>query len=92
MPDAITPKIHFPGEVWSPVDGLSFPVWLSGVLVGDRVGETDAFFPPNTKALERETSSVQSTAERYHGTAQFRCVNGVFYASVLLYGDEKNPQ
>ncbi len=41
MPDAITPKIHFPGEVWSPVDGLSFPVWLSGVFVGDRVGETD---------------------------------------------------
>ena len=38
------------------------------------------------------TSSVQSTAERYHGTAQFRCANGVFYASVLLYGDEKNPQ
>ncbi|MCI7537240.1 hypothetical protein DWZ44_06920 [Blautia sp. AF32-4BH] len=35
---------------------------------------------------------MQSTAERYHGTAQFRCVNGVFYASVLLYGDEKNPQ
>ena len=36
------------------------------------------------------TSSVQNTAERYHGMAQFRCVNGVFYASVLLYGDEKN--
>ena len=44
MPDAITPKIHFPGEVWSPVDGLSFPVWLSGVFVGDRVGETDGTF------------------------------------------------
>ena len=38
------------------------------------------------------TSSVQNTAERYHGMAQFRCVNEVFYASVLLYGDEKNPQ
>lgn len=44
MPDAITPKIHFPGEVWSPVDGLSFPVWLSGILVGDRVGERDGTF------------------------------------------------
>ena len=56
MPDRIIPAIHFPGVVGSPVDGflVSFPVWLSGVLVGDRVGETDAFFPPNTKALERE--------------------------------------
>ena len=44
MPDAITPKIHFPVEVWSPVDGLSFPVWLSGILVGDRVGERDGTF------------------------------------------------
>lgn len=43
MPDKIIPAIHFPGVVGSPVDGflVSFPVWLSEVSVGDRVGETD---------------------------------------------------
>ena len=33
------------------------------------------------------TSSVKNIAERYHGTAQFRYENEMFYASVLLYGN-----
>ncbi len=32
------------------------------------------------------TSSVRSAAERTGGTAEFACTDGVFYASVLLYG------
>jgi len=33
--------------------------------------------------------SVRSTAERTGGTAEFSCKDGVFYASVLLYGSKK---
>ena len=31
------------------------------------------------------TSSVQSTAERYHGTAQFRCANGVLCFGIIVW-------
>lgn len=68
--------------------GFSLGFW-SALWLGAALGY-QRFLSTKHEGFGTGTSSVQSTAERYHGTAQFRCANGVFYASVLLYGDEKN--
>ena len=65
---------------------------IDNTCVKEPAEQDERFLSSKHEGFGTGTSSVQNTAERYHGMAQFRCVNGVFYASVLLYGNEKTPQ
>lgn len=65
---------------------------IDNTCVKEPAEQDGRFLSSKHEGFGTGTSSVQNTAERYHGMAQFRCVNGVFYASVLLYGNEKTPQ
>jgi len=50
--------------------------------------ENDRFLSSKHSGCGIGTSSVRSTAERTGGTAELSCKDGVFYASVLLYGSK----
>lgn len=65
---------------------------IDNTCVKEPAEQDGRFLSSKHEGFGTGTSSVQNTAERYHGMAQFRCVNEVFYASVLLYGNEKTPQ
>ncbi|MDO4303744.1 MAG: GHKL domain-containing protein [Bacillota bacterium] len=48
---------------------------------------SDGLFSSKSPRMGIGTVSIRQIAEKYHGTAQFRQENGVFYSSVLLNPD-----
>jgi len=71
------------------VDGNHIVLTVDNSCAEEPVEENGRFLSGKHAGYGIGTFSVRSVAERTGGTAEFSCRDGVFYASVLLYGPKK---
>ena len=79
-----TPFIRLGGYV----DGNHVVLTVDNSCANAPVEDNGRFLSNKHPGYGVGTFSVRSTAERTGGTAEFSCKDGIFYASVLLYGQK----